>query len=121
MAKTEAFAINLDNSRLDKLLHTQFLKIAVCPHVMVTLEEIHLHSPVHQVLEGRKNAHISLRNHITVLILEIPYVAEQIYGIRIRRKATEKVSEPTFTAGRISDLQTQMDICDEISGHDYLN
>ena len=50
MAEAELPACNIYDSRLYKTLHSQFLEIAVCPHIMVSLEEIHLHSSVHQVL-----------------------------------------------------------------------
>ena len=52
VTQTEPLSRNLHQSRLNQPDHSQLLKISVCPHIMVTLKEIHLHSPVHQRDKG---------------------------------------------------------------------
>ena len=52
MAETESFSSNLYKTGLFKALHSQLLEIAVRPHVMVSLEEVHLHPSVHQTLQS---------------------------------------------------------------------
>ncbi len=110
VAEAESAAADFGHIRLDEALHAQLLEIAVCPHVMVSLKEEDLHSPVHKVLQGRKNPYITFRYDIAVLIPEVPYVTHEIQGVRILRKSLQERHETTFTAGRIADLQAKMDI-----------
>ena len=86
VSQTETLAPYLDQSRLNKLLHAQLLEIAVCPYIVVSLEEIHLHSPVHQVLKGGEDADVSLRDNIVILIPEVPYVSEKVQCFSILRQ-----------------------------------
>ena len=81
---------------------------------MVSLEEIHLHSPVHQLLKSGKDTDISLWNDVTVLIPEVPDVSEHIQGLGFRRQRAEEVRETALSVCRIGNLQTEMDVGDEI-------
>ena len=112
--QTETLAPYLDQSRLNKLLHTQLLEIAVCPYIVVSLEEIHLHSPVHKILKSGKYTDIPFRHHIPVLIPEIPYVAKQIKSLRILGKRTQEAGKAPLAVRRVIDLKTEMDIRDKI-------
>jgi hypothetical protein len=108
MSEAETLSGDLDKSRLLKLLHAQFLEIRIRPHIVVSLEEKHLHSPVHQIGQSRKHPHISFRNHITILVPEVPDIAEKVHRLRILRQRAEKTGKTTFTVGRICDLKPQM-------------
>ena len=114
MAQTEHLAANLHQSRLHQTLHSELLEIAVCPHVVVSLEEIHAHSPVYQIRNSTEHSDISLRNHITILIPEIPYVTQKIQRFRILGKRPEEFNETRLPGSRITDLQTEMHIRYEI-------
>ena len=67
-------------ARLDKPPHPEFFKIAVCPHVMIALEEIHLDTGIHQIHKGRKHPDITFRDNIPVLVPEIPDIPQKIQG-----------------------------------------
>jgi hypothetical protein len=106
----EAFSGNLHKGRLGHPYHPQFLKISVCPHIMVPLKEIHLHSPVHQRDKGTKHTYISLRDDMLVFIPEIPYVTKKIKGIRILRQRIQKIRKTPLPVSRILDIKTQMHV-----------
>jgi len=78
VAQAERFAADLHKSRLLQAYHSEFLEIAVCPHVVIALEEIDLHSPVHQRRQGCEHPDVAFRDHIPVFIPEIPDVAKKI-------------------------------------------
>lgn len=86
MPQTEAPASYLDHSRLDELLHAKLLEVAVCPHIVVSLKEIHLHTPVHQILKSGKDTDVALRDDIAVLVPEVPYVSKKIQSLGILRQ-----------------------------------
>ena len=91
---------------LDKLL-----EIRICPYVMVSLEEIDLHTLIQQILKSRKNFYITLRNNITILVPEIPYISEKIKRSRVLcGDSTKKRHETGFTSSRIGHLKTQMNV-----------
>jgi hypothetical protein len=108
MTKAESLTGNLHDTWLYETYHTQLLEIAVCPHIMVSLEKIHLHSPVHKVLQCSKDAYVALGHHITILVPEVPYVTEQIQSIRFRRKIVQKRNKTTLAFIRILDFEPQM-------------
>jgi hypothetical protein len=81
MAQTEDTAIDFNQCRLFKALHTQFLKITICPHIVVSLEEIHLHSPVNKISNSAKHPDISFWNNIAILVPEVPNVTEKIQSL----------------------------------------
>ena len=110
MAKAEPPAPELHDIWLDQTYHPEFLKKPVCPHIMVALEEIHLHSSVHQCSQGGEHTHISFRHDIPVLIPEIPYVTEQIHSLSILRKTLQEGDKTELTVGWITDFQAQMDV-----------
>jgi hypothetical protein len=110
MPEAEAFSGNLHKGRLGHPYHPQFLKISVCPHIMVPLREIHLHSPVHQRDKGTKHTYISLRDDMLVFIPEIPYVTKKIKGIRILRQRIQKIRKTPLPVSRILDIKTQMHV-----------
>jgi hypothetical protein len=83
MTDTEPLSCNLHQTRLFQTDHTQFFKIGICPHVVISLEEIHFDASIHQVTKGSKDLDISLGNHITVFIPEIPDVTEKIQRLRL--------------------------------------
>ena len=114
MTETEHTPADLDLIRLLKLLHAKLLEIAVCPHVVISLKEIHLHPPVHKILKSGKNTDIPFRHHIPVLIPEIPYVAKQIKSLRILGKRTQEAGKTPLAVRRVIDLETEMDIRDKI-------
>ena len=114
MTETETLCGNLHHSRLNQFLHPQFLKITVGPDIVVTLEEIHFDSLVHKTLQSCKDAQISFRDNIPVLIPEIPYITEKIHGLRILRNRLKKRHKTPLPVCRIRNLQAQMDIRDEI-------
>lgn len=114
VTEAESLAFDLHYGRLLKALHAQFLKVAVCPHIVIPLKETHLHSPVHKLLKSGKDADITLWNDITVFIPEIPYVSEQIQGLRLLRQGTEEVRETAFSVCGIGNLKTEMYVGDEI-------
>ena len=105
MTETETLSSYLNQGRLDKFPHAKFLEITVCPNVMVALEEIHLHSPVHQIDKGREHTDIAFRHDMFVFIPEIPDVSEKIDSLRILRKGPEEINETAFAVGGIADLQ----------------
>ena len=110
MTEAEHTPAYLDLTRLPKLLHAEFLEIAVCPNIMISLEEIHLHSPVHKILKSGKDTDISFRDHITVFIPEIPDVAKQIKSIRILGERAQEAGKTSLAFRRVVDLETEMDI-----------
>jgi hypothetical protein len=73
---------------------------------VISLEEIHLNSPVHQVLESRKHANISFRYHITILVPEIPNVSEKVQSPCVLRQTAEKIHKTGFTTGRVGHLKS---------------
>ena len=83
VSEAEALAFNLNNVRLLKLDHSELFEIRICPYIVVSLEEIHLHSLIHQILEGGKHSDIALRHNITILVPEVPDISEEIEGCRI--------------------------------------
>jgi hypothetical protein len=114
MSQTEHLSFYFDTMRLLKLLHSQLLEIPICPHIVISLEEIDFDTPVHKRLQSSENPYISLWNHIPVLIPEIPYVTQKIYGIRLLRKAAQKVGKTTLTRIRVRNLKTKMNVRNKI-------
>jgi hypothetical protein len=114
MTQTEHLTPNLDKSRLHHTFHAKLLKIAVGPHVMITLEEEHLHAPVHKALESSEHSYVPLRNNVTILVPEIPYVSEQIHSIRLLRKRVQKVGKTTLACIRIRNPESKMHVRNEI-------
>jgi hypothetical protein len=110
VSEAETLSRNLHHTRLHKLHHSQFLKISVRPHVVVTLEEIHLHPPVHKLLKCSENPDIPLRHHILILIPEIPDITEKIDSLRLLRKRTQEIRKATLTGFRIEDLEAEMHV-----------
>lgn len=110
MAKAEFLSSDLHKCRLGQLHQSQFLKIGICPYVVVTLEEINLYPSVHQFLQGSEHSYITFRHDIKILIPEVPDVTKQVYGLRVLRKTPEKISETAFTTCRIGDLKTKVDV-----------
>ena len=110
MTDAESITTDLHQRRLLEAPHAQFLKIIICPDVMVALEEIHIDTPVHQCCKRSEHPHIALGNNITILIPEIPDIPEKVQRFGFFRKTTEKLHETGLPAGRIIDLQTKMDI-----------
>jgi len=45
---------------------------------MVTLEEVHVDTSVHELLQRGEDADITLGNDVLVFIPEVPYVTEKI-------------------------------------------
>lgn len=114
MSQTEHLSIDIDQSRLFQTLHPEFLEIAVCPHVVISLEEIHVHSPVDKVCQSSEHPDITLWNNITILIPEIPDIPQKIQRCGFLRKRPEKIHETSLSGSRVIDLQSQMDIRHEI-------
>ena len=76
---------------------------------MVTLEEIHLYTLIHKILEGGKDSYISLRHDITILIPEIPDITQKIQGSRLLGwNSTEEGDKASLTGSRISHLKPQV-------------
>jgi hypothetical protein len=110
MSETELLAGNLDKGRLLQTLHSQFLKIAISPYIMIAGKEINIHTSFNQILDGGKDTDISLRNNIPILVPEIPYIPEKIERLRILRKRTKKIHETTLPGSRTGNLEAEMDI-----------
>jgi hypothetical protein len=110
MSETELLAGNLDKGRLLQTFHSQFLKIAISPYIMIAGKEINIHTSFNQILDGGKDTDISLRNNIPILVPEIPHIPEKIERLRILRKRTKKIHETTLPGSRIGNLETEMDI-----------
>jgi len=90
MSYAERLASYFHESRLLQAYHSEFLEIAVCPYIVIALEKVNLHTPVHQRSQGREHPDISLRDHIPVFIPEIPYVAEEIERLRFLRQRVQE-------------------------------
>jgi hypothetical protein len=115
MAETETLSGNLHQRRLLETDHSEFLEIRIAPDIVISLEEIHLHTPIHQLTESGEHLDISLRDHIAVFIPEIPDVTKKVQCFRlISRYLPEERDETGFTTGRIRYLQTEMYVRDEI-------
>ena len=110
MTQTETLSLDLHHTRLGQFHHSQFLEITVSPDIVIALKKINLHSPVHQLLKRRKHPYIPFRNHISVFVPEVPDISKQIQGLRLFRKIAEKICKTTLPAGRISNLQTEMNV-----------
>ena len=78
MTETELLAGNFHDMRLFKAFHAKLFKIAICPDIVISWKEINLHSPIHQGRKCSKHTDISLWDHITVLIPEVPDVTKKI-------------------------------------------
>jgi hypothetical protein len=104
MSQTEHLAVYLNQSRLSETDHAKLLKIGICPYIVVTLKEIHLYTTRYQVLNRGQDTHISLRNYISILIPEIPDVAQQIKRLCILRKRAQKAHKTSLTGCRLSNL-----------------
>ena len=111
MAEAEDLASDIDDIRLLEYPDTHILKIVVTPDVVVSLEEIHLDACFHQVHQCRKHADIALRDHIMILIPEIPDVTEQVqrFGLILRNRL-EKSHKPRLPVLRIFQVQAEMHI-----------
>ena len=105
VSEAESNPGDIHDTWLFKTFHAEFLKVAVGPDVMVSREEIYIHSAVHEFLQGGECADISFRNHITVFIPEVPDVAEQIDRFGVFRQGTQEVGETALAGGGISHLQ----------------
>jgi hypothetical protein len=110
MTDAEYASIDLHKGRLYEFLHSKFLEIAVSPHIVVSLEEIHIHAPVYQVSYSSEHSDISLRNDIPILIPEIPDITQKIKRRGFLRKRPEETNEAGLTGSRVIDLQTEMDV-----------
>ena len=78
---------------------------------MISLEEIHLDSLIHKILEGGKDSNISLWHNISILIPEIPDITQKIQGSRLLGwNSTEEGDKASLTGSRISHLEPQVDI-----------
>jgi len=86
VSETETFSGYFNDIRLGQPDHSEFLEIAVCPDVVIALEEIYLHSPVHKILESGKDPDISFRHHISIFIPEVPYITEKVKSLRLPRQ-----------------------------------
>ena len=114
VTEAEHLTADLHKSWLLKTFHTKFLEIAVCPHIVVTLEEIHINSPVHQCSQRCKDPYIPLRNDVTVFIPEVPDITKEIQCCRFLRQRAEKIDETGFTGNRIVNPEAEMNIGDEV-------
>lgn len=110
MAEAEPTAAYFRDIRLLQTLHPQLLEVAVCPDIMVSLEEINIHPSVHKRLKGGEDTDVTLRNDVAVFIPEVPDIAEKIQSIRILGKPAEKIDETTLPFRRIVDSKAQMDV-----------
>ena len=121
MPETEHLSAYGHTGRLDQLFHAQLLEIAIGPDIVVALEEIHIHSGIHEIHEGGENPRIAFRHHITVLIPEIPDIPEKIQGCSpVSRDGLQKGHEPPFPVCRVLDIKPQMDISNKVckgTGH----
>lgn len=82
MPEAELLPGDIHDRRLHKPLHAKLLKVAISPDIMVTLEEIYLHTGINQVLDSSKDTGIPLGDYIPVLVPEIPDVAKQEKAFR---------------------------------------
>ena len=114
MPQTEPLSGNLYKSRLSQLYHSELLKIAVRPDIVIALKEIYLHASVHQQLQSREYADISFRDDIPIFVPEVPDIPKKIEGISILRKAVQKRYETTLATCRVLDIKPQMNIRYEI-------
>ena len=110
MTETEFHAGNINHTRLFEAFHAELLEVAVGPDVVVSGEEIHIHTTVHELLQGSENPYISFRNDITVLIPEIPNVAEEVDRRGVFRQGTQEVGETALACGGVGHLKAQMDV-----------
>ncbi len=81
VAEAELLSPDLHDGRLPENADAHFLKIMVGPDIVVALEEIDLHAGIHQIQQGGENSHIALRNHIVILVPEIPDVPQHVKGL----------------------------------------
>ena len=114
MTQTEHIPADGHKTRLFEALHSQFFKIGICPYIMIPLEEIYLHTPVHQVGQGTEHPHIALRDDITVFIPEIPDVPKKVQRLRLRGQRPQEIHKTLLPVIRVSHIQTKMDVSHEI-------
>ena len=115
MAKAELPSGDCHIVRLLQDGHAQFGKIAVCPDVVVPGEEVYLHSGIHQLQKGRKNAHVALWNHIFVLVPEIPDISKHIERFRLMLwYVLQELDESGLPRGGIRYVKAQVDVGDKV-------
>ena len=114
MTQTEHIPADGHETRLFEALHSQFFKIGICPYIMIPLEEIYLHTPVHQVGQGTEHPNITLRDDITVFIPEIPDVPKKVQSLRLRGQRPQEIHKTPFPVKRVRHIQTKMDVSHEI-------
>lgn len=115
MSYTEFLPADLHQMRLTYLFHAQLLEVGVGPHIVVARAEIHIHPGGNEILDGRKDTRISLRNHIPVFIPEIPDVPKQkeIFG-PVGRNLPQEFDKTLLAGRRIIDIQSQVHVGSEV-------
>src|SRR5574344_703630 len=114
MTQTEHIPADGHKTRLFEALHSQLFKIGICPYIVIPLEEIYLHTPVHQVGQGTEHPHIALRDDITVFIPEIPDVPKKVQSLRLRGQRPQEIHKTPFPVKRVRHIQTKMDVSHKI-------
>jgi hypothetical protein len=81
---------------------------------MVAREEIHLHSSVHQRLQGSKYTDVSFRHYIPILIPEIPHIPQHIQCCSLLRQRLKERDKSGLPGRRIIHIQPEMNVGNEI-------
>jgi len=111
MAKAEHFAADLCDIWLLKNLYAQFLKIMEAPDVVVALKKADLDTCVHQIHQGCEHSDITFRDHIMILIPEIPDVAQKVQSLRaILGNRLQETDKAGFPVCRVVHVQSEVDI-----------
>jgi hypothetical protein len=93
----EHLVVYLRRQRLRMYDESAFLlKVAVCPYVVVACEEVHLHANIRKLRELAEEPCVAFRNHVSVFVPEVEYVAEQVYRGSLMLYAVEKSHQPPF-------------------------
>jgi len=111
VSKTEGLTSYFNHIRLLKDPYSQLFEIMKAPEVVVALEKADFHAGVHQIHQRGKHTHIALRDHIMVLVPEIPDVAKQVQGLRpVLRDGSQETDETSLAVCRIIHIQSEVDI-----------
>jgi len=82
---------------------------------MVALEKADLHSGVHQVHQSGEHTDIAFRDHIVVLVPEIPDVTQHVQCPRpVLRYGPQETDETSLPLRGVIDIKPQMDIRDKV-------
>ena len=111
VSQAEKLARMLDHQGLVDDFDSHGLQIGIHPHIVIAGTDKDLHPGLEKVHQSGENPDISLRNHVSILVPEIPDVAKQIQRLGpLHRNPPQETHETSLPFDRISDFESQMNV-----------